>query len=462
MMILGVILPSLSSIGQTRTQLAGVPMIAKILLPLLAFVVPNAFGQIGLYGAVTIRLKAGDLAPDIRFTKVLSSPTGAEWRAENLTGQLTILIFYLNTSRNLQTITMWNSLVDTFAGKGVQFLFISGEKDSTLMPWLSVHPIKGWVFHDPDGQTGKAYGLDQPETVFIGADGKILGFGNMGFPPSEQEVNAARKGQITTTRPTRLTMEAFLKSGKVLLNAEPQRMPHPDEHKPDLPPSYTLHVSPSRGEDRGDFSGDDFRVLRDHTLKEAIQSLYQVNPIRVYLPASLEDGTRYDFALVLPEREGWEKMNDRFKQGLQDHFHFAARRENRLVDVYVVTTVANHEPPALPRRVHEKMGGFGMVSTVGFETAGGLDQPLGGIRPLNIDAIRSVFFNGTTDELCYMLDGQLDRPVVNETNLEGEFDFRVESTKGPANDFLEHLRDQLGLVITQSQRNIEVLVIEFN
>jgi len=236
-------------------------MIARFLLPFLAFAVPGAFGQIGLYGPVNIRLKVSDLAPDIRFAKVLNAPGTAQWNPSNLTGQLTILIFYLNTSRNLQTITMWNSLVDTFAGKPVQFLFISGEDESTLLPWLSQHPIKGWVFHDPDGETGKAYGLDRPETVFIGPDGKILGFGDMGFPPSDSQVKAALEGRITTTRPTRATMKAFIESGQVVLNAEATRMPRPDDNRPKFPPSVTLRVLPSQGEDRGNFGGDDFRAL---------------------------------------------------------------------------------------------------------------------------------------------------------------------------------------------------------
>jgi uncharacterized protein (TIGR03435 family) len=93
---------------------------------------------------------------------------------------------------------------------------------------------------------------------------------------------------------------------------------------------------------------------------------------------------------------------------------------------------------------------------------GGLDEALEGMKPLSINAIRSVSIDGTTDEFCHMLEAQLDRPVVNETNLEGEFKFHVESTKGAANDFLEHLRDQLGLVITPAKRNIEALVFDLN
>jgi hypothetical protein len=277
-------------------------MIVRFLLPFLILAIPGALAQIGLYGPVGAPLKARDLAADIQFSKVLSAPGNAQWSSSNLSGQLTILIFYLNTSRNLQTVSMWNALVDAFAGKGVQFLFISGEQASTLLPWLGQHPIKGWVFHDPEGQTAKAFGLERPETVFIGRDGKIIGFGDMGFPPGDSQVKAALEGRITTTRPTRATMKEFLDSGLVLLNAEPGRMPRPDEHKPGFPPSYTLHVSPSQGEDRGNFGGNDFIALRGYTLPDAINYLYNANPIRVYLSASLGDKKRYDFALVLPDR----------------------------------------------------------------------------------------------------------------------------------------------------------------
>lgn len=58
------------------------------------------------------------------------------------------------------------------------------------------------------------------------------------------------------------------------------------------------------------------------------------------------------------------------------------------------------------------------------------------------------------------MESTLDQPVVNETDLKGEFVFRIEDSKGAENDFLERLRDQLGLVITPAQRSVETLVLE--
>jgi uncharacterized protein (TIGR03435 family) len=434
-------------------------MIARFLLCLLVLAVPGAFGQMGIYGSVTSHLKAGDRAPDITFTKVLSAPVAGSWSQSNLSGLLTVLAFYPDTSHNLESVTAWNAVVEKFADQPVQFVWITGEEESTLLPWLEEHPISGWVFHDPKGQTGNAYGMELPANVIVGTDRKIVGF-YMWIGETGSLLEAVKDGRITTTRPDRASLKAFSESGKVHIDAEPQRMPRVDDHRPAFPPSYAVHVSLSQGEERGNSSADDYWALKGYTLKETVDELYDVNSIRVQLPASLDTNKHYDVAIVVPDHESREKMKDRMRQGLQDYFHVTARRENRLVDVYVVSAVSNRKPPAVEARPDEGMGGF-RSSGMGFENAGGsLDEMLEGMKPQSIGAIRSVAIEGTVDQFCHMLERALDRPLVNETSLEGEFKFRVESSDGAENDFLERLRDQLGLVITPAQRNVETLVFE--
>jgi uncharacterized protein (TIGR03435 family) len=433
------------------------PMTTRFLLPVFALAVPLAFGQMGLYGPLTVHLKPGDQAPDIRFGKVLSTPGEAQWNRSKLMGQLTILIFYLNTSRNLETIAQWNSLVDAFADKPVQFLFISGEQEQTLLPWLRQHPIKGWVFHDLDGETGRAYGLELPATVFIGAEGRIAGFG-MASPPEPSEVKAALEGRITRTPGTRATLKAFLESGQVLLRGEPYRSPSADEHRPAFQPSYALHVSSSEGEERGNFGGSDFRALKGYSLKEAITDAYAVNSIRVAVPASLDNHKLYDFSIVVPKQESQEKIKAHMQQGIEDFFHLSSRPETRLVETYVVTAVGGRKPPGVKPETSEGMGSES--SSIGFQTADGLDMAKGRFKPQSIDSISDLSIDGTADEFCSMLEYSLDRPVVNETNLQGEFHFQLKRTQGAAGNFLAELRDQLGIQITLEQRNIEILVFD--
>ncbi len=430
-------------------------MIARFLLLVLALAVPSAFGQMGVYGTVVAHVKAGDRAPDIAFTKVLSAPVAGSWSQTNLSGQLTVLAFMPDTSHNPQIVTLWNDLVEKFSDQPIQFLWITGESESSLLPWLEEHPISGWVLLDSTGRTGNAYGMELPENVIIGADRRIVGF-YMGTTETESLLEAVKDGRITTTRPDKETLKAFMESGKVLIDAEPQRIPREDDHRPGFPPSYTVHVSVAQSEERGNFSSDDYWALKGYSLKEVVGEVYDVNSIRLHLPASLDNDKRYDFALALPKKESREKMKERMRQGLQDHFHMTATRENRLVDVYVVSVLPDRRPPAL-EVTPDGMGG--RSSGIEFGSVDGAEE-MQEAKPQSVSSIRGVAMEGTADEFCHLLETVLDRPVVNETNLEGGFKLRVKSSEGQENDFQELLRDQLGLVITPAQRNVEMLVFD--
>ena len=433
-------------------------MNAHPLLPLLAFAIPCAFGQIGLYGPVTARPHAGDPAPDLTFAKTLSYPASDSWTPASLSGQLTVIVFFPDTTHNLQSVTLWNAVVDSFLGKPVEFVWITGERESTLRPWLQQHPIRGWVLHDPDGKTGNAYRLEMPANVIVGTDRRIVGY-FMGIPEIEGLIEAVQHGHITTTRPTKANLKAFIESNQVLIDAEPPRMPRAEDHRPPFPPSYVVHISPSKGDEGSNSSSDIFLSLQGYTLKEAIDLLYDVNPIRVQLPASLDNERRYDFSLVLPEQEDREQMKDRIRMGLQDYFHVNVTREVRVVDVYVLSLSPNGKlPPAKPP-VDEEVEGSGS-SSVTFGVPGSLDQAIAATKPQPIAAIRGISADGTADEFCRTLEFTLDRPMVNETNLKGEFVFRIDDSKGSENDLPERLRDRLGLVITPAQRSVETLVLE--
>ena len=432
-------------------------MIVRYLVPVLAtLVAAGTFAQTGFFGPVTSTPKAGDLAPEISFDKVLSAPEGKSWIPSNLFGQMTVLSFFPNISLNLPPMMMWNALIDQFTGKSVQFVCITEEKESSLLPWLAEHPLKGFVLFDPGGATGRSYGLEMPATVLVGPDGRIIGFDRSVMPTSGL-LNAALEGRITTTplKPGAAEFRAFIESHKMLLDAQGPRVARPDEHKPHFPPSYTVHISPSESEGTGNYNGMDFWSLEGFDLKRLIGELYKVNPIRIELPASLDDGKRYDFSLVLPENESQDQISGRFQKGIQDYFYLTAKRVDRLMDVYVVTAPTDREPPA----VNEQSGfGFGSIE---FESPAGTGDPLNLAdkpRKFSISEVSSISVEGTVEEFCKTLERSLDRPVIDETHLQGQFAFRVERNSTGENDFLVRLREEFGLVIEPARRNVEVLV----
>jgi len=394
----------------------------------------------GVYGKITSRPKAGELAPEVSFSKVLHNPGSAAWSTANLSGQLTVLYPFPYISGNPELVDKWNALIQQFAGKPVQFVLVTGEKDSALLPFLEKQPIGGWVLQDLDGETGRAYGLEMPAAVLIGADRLILGF-EPGIRPREDVVSAVLGDR---------------ESGSALLSAEARRMPRPQDHRPNFAPSYEVHIAPAHSKNGGNFAGSDYWSLQGFTVMKLLAEVWGVNAIRMQLPASVDTAARYDVAVVLPRAEEREEILSLIRRGVEDYFHLAATRENLLRDVYVLTA-PDRKPPAAPADPFAGGGGFAFSSFIGAIVSGDSEVH-------DIHAVTHIGLgNASVDEFCQMLERGLDRPVVNETKLDGSFNFEVNAPtlalqKMPPYDFVERLREQLGLVIVPGQRNVETTV----
>jgi uncharacterized protein (TIGR03435 family) len=245
-------------------------------------------------------------------------------------------------------------------------------------------------------------------------------------------------------------------SQEALLQREP-RAGMPTENWPDFPPSYTVHIFPSTLENGSNFGGDSWQGFRGYDLRAIISEVYSTTPIRIELPASLEDGRRYDFALVLPQRENRERMYGRFRQAVENYFHISAARQSRMMDVYVVTAPGDRKPPA-----SEEQSEGGAIEGWSIEVAlpartgdgSGLQRP----KKVSVSALSNISGEGSLEAFCKMLERFLDRPVVNETNLQGQFEFRVAANPTENGDFLSRLRNELGLAIEPAKRNVELLV----
>jgi uncharacterized protein (TIGR03435 family) len=437
------------------------------------------FGQFdppSLFGPVAVHLKAGDFAPDLRFDKTLHSATGIPWNQGNLSAHLSALVFLPDTHDNPDLVTKWNALVEKFGDK-VQFIWITAEEESSILPWLAQHPMNGWVFNDRAGKSGQAYGLEEATVVFVGADHRILGFDG-DLLPREEVLNAALEGRITTAeiKPPATVAEALAQakamseSGVVHIGAEPPGIPRFEDHKPEFAPSRTLHISPAKDQlNDGDYAGDDYWSLQGFDLKSLISQITGLNPSSIDLPASLDTRTRYDFALVLPTPEDKASMGALIQQEIERQFHLVATHENRPRTVYVLTAGEKKPPAAADSPSVGFASSVGYSSSVWVDAAGRDAVPSDldprDFKPPSIGEISDVGLIGTADEFCHFLEQELDRPGVNETGLEGNFKFEVKGREGeshgntpPAHDFVERLRDQLGLIVTEEQRDVDTLV----
>lgn len=422
----------------------------------------------GIFGQVTAHLKAGDDAPDIQFTKVLHAPGTAQWSSANAFGQTTVLVFLPLVSRNRQQVDMWNGLVDSFAARSVQLVLITQETESTLLPWLAQHPVSGWLLYDPTGSTGRAYGLEMPNTVYVGADRKIIAFSH-GFVPRGEELNAVLDGRIRTepVKPDPASLREFARSGTVLLQAEPSKMPGLADNKPKFPPSYEVHIAPSTTLGTTSTSAPDCWSVGGFDLKSIVAQAYGVEETRVDFRDAAAAGKRYDVALVLPNAEDHDVMMRSIQDALKEKFNLNIASEDEAMDVYVVT--APYGPGPKLRPAEESMGGF-TGSSSGFALPEGLqDTPENTKSAMDkkrastgITVDRISVSSGTIEDFCKELENGLDRKVIDETHLTGRYDFNVVRGDRSRDEFFDMLREQLGLAVTPERRDVPMLVVRSN
>jgi len=426
---------------------------AFALLSLLAIPFAAVFGQ------NPAPVKAGDPAPNLVWTRILAGgdPGG-------LFGHVTVIGFFPAVSPNESLVSSWNRLVDKFAGQPVHFVWIASESQPPLDPWLEKHPVSGSLLLDPPGATAQAYGMEFGGAI-IDADGRVAGFTFM--MPEEKQIKAVQEGRAIAIKGNAddARMDAILAGTAVRLDPEPHRTPVP-EGKPDIPPSFEVRISPSKTNGTEENQGPDWWVERGFDLKTVIAKVYEKDPGRIILPDGLENEERYDFVLVPPHPMDPPAMRHLLQQAIEKHFHLSAAVESRPADVYVMTALAGKTPPA-------KTGDASLGFSIGWSSrefvvarphAGGPPTPemvREAMSSLKFAAMSNISAENTSmADFRRALEDGLERPIIDETNLQGTYDLVVHGNARSTEEFLGMLRDQLGLVLTPEHRNIEMLVIK--
>jgi uncharacterized protein (TIGR03435 family) len=196
-----------------------------------------------------------------------------------------------------------------------------------------------------------------------------------------------------------------------------------------FPPSYDVHISPSKSGcanctpgSRGPSSaGPTWSMGQGFDLKTMIATVYKVDRNHVDLPQALDDGKFYDFGLFLPEEETEETMNHLIEEGIKKQFQITMTFETRPMEVYVLTA-PNGKSPSL-KSSPENPGGGGGGGSMGLCCFGNrgkasLQQAGDSITEIEVST-------NTMEELCLALEDSLDRLVVDETHLKGRYSFAV-------------------------------------
>ncbi len=367
----------------------------------------------------TPALKIGAAAPPVAGLKVVQGPPEAASLLPSLAGRVTVLEFWATwCAPCVAAISHLNALVEKFESQGVVFVSVSDEPGATQRSFLERHPIRGWVTQDENQRVARAYRLGGiPMTVIVDKNARIAG---IAYPDqiTEEVLERALKGESSGLPPW--------ENYGILPGADPGA---PASSKP---PLLRVEIrygdNPHRGgiaTSKGRFTAD---TLDTTTL---LINAFQISPSRI-LNRELLPSWYYTVVASVPEGQEnllWPLL----QQAVPAALEVSIVREEREMDVFLLR--APHGPGPGLRKASG--GGVHSSSRPGLIVA--QNEPISG--------------------LANSLELTLQRPVVDETSLEGNWDWEVSYTAGDT-AALEQALKALGLELVPARRKVPVLVIQ--
>jgi uncharacterized protein (TIGR03435 family) len=228
------------------------------------------------------------------------------------------------------------------------------------------------------------------------------------------------------------------------------------------------------------------------TLKNLIMTAYAVKPYQINGPDWL-DSERYDIVAKVPTGATKEQVNVMWQNLLAERFGLVVHHESKEFQVdELVVAKGGHKlkesaedagpapspqafppaPPKIDKNGFPELAGPGMMMMMTAGPNGPIGHMVAKGQPLS--------------QLATMLGNQLNRPVVDKTDLQGKYDFSIEVTpdlKGlpgpppglglggpagppaadasvPGSDLATAVQQQLGLRLVKSKAQLDVVVVD--
>ena len=217
--------------------------------------------------------------------------------------------------------------------------------------------------------------------------------------------------------------------------------------KPAPPPAGPIRIGPSGGPGTSDPSRLDLQFV---TLRQLLTRAYNVKPYQISGPSTL-DAERFNVTAKVPEGSTKEQVNIMLQNLLAERFKATIHRETKELPAYALLVGKNgpklrpaeeiaapagdakalppprppgNGPPMMPPRELGKDGFPQMPAGAGRG---------GNVMMMMPGRMKMSMSNQTMAGLCDILANQLDRPVVDLTQLTGKYDFTLAfSTEGLA------------------------------
>ena len=353
--------------------------------------------------------------------RILQAPPGTEADWKQLQGKAVVLEFWATWCPGCrEKIPHLNRLTKRFAAQPVQFLSITDEDIDIVTRFLKVEPIVGWVGLDSAGTTFDRYGVvPRPFTVLVDASGIVRAATGAG-PVTESTVEALIAGESLG-----LTDESESHDGEMGQALADTLFEL--SIRPAGPVAVTRYSPGAIVSKDGRFEGYGLTVRR------LLAMAYGLPEERVVSPSWCGE-SRYDVVLATPLLDYPTERRRLIRQVLTETFRVEVNREHRPMKVYVLQKALERMPVMEPSEFSSRLlsGKRGNFKVTG----------------------------GELRDLALLLQRELNRPVLDETGLEGRYDFELHWDIRNPISVLDFVRDNLGLELRPQVREMEHLIVQ--
>jgi uncharacterized protein (TIGR03435 family) len=196
--------------------------------------------------------------------------------------------------------------------------------------------------------------------------------------------------------------------------------------------------------------GGEFRASAT-TLKFLLEWAYEIQPLRHSGGPSWIDTDRYDIVAKAGDNATDDQMKLMVQTLLADRFKLKLHHESKELPVYFVS-VGKTAPRLFPAKDEE-------AHSLRVAPQMGADQKIVSYRVLGT--------RYTLTQLTDLFARRMGSVVVNQTGLNGEFDFSIDLTPDESRRhgfdptiLITAMREQLGLTLTSQKVPVDILVID--
>jgi uncharacterized protein (TIGR03435 family) len=356
-------------------------------------------------------LRIGQPAPALVFSQVLQSPAGTETTWGTLKGNAVVLEFWATWCVGcVQQIDHLNHLAADLKEKPVRFISATDEDPEVVQRFLNDYKMSGWIALDSQGTTFTNFEVvGRPLTVLVDKNGIVRGIGN----PSDLSVGLI-EGLLEGK-------ELNFSNREVHASAQ-QSLPAPFFEAMIRPAGPVEVTGYSKNAESGE-KGRSFQAW-GVTLKKIISLGYDFDQSRIVAPLWSEE-SRYDVAVAAPELSP-ALQAELITNALRLTFQLKAHKESREAEVYVLVQQPN-VAPNLARATSTGSSGWGKR---------------GDLKLVSVSMA----------SLAGLAASVLDKPVLDETGIQGKFDITVKWDPQDQNSFVPAVHQQLGLKLVSAQR----------